>query len=371
MVHSPRRDEMSWRPWVLIREGVRSATSGGYRSLLVVAVMFLFILGPAIADGAEVASLIHDEADLALRGGFVLRILPSALQSVNIRAGACEQLKRQPTIETSGAILRSELVSVEQFPGTRIRVMDVTSGFLLATGFQTANRSPTVLIDPHLQDEFGIGIGSQLTLQPADEPSRTITVDGLIDSANIVPEVARAVVEVRAAIGPSTECYVRSMPGSYRWIRRGGAIGMTDAGAGVPTVFEVVPRGEGRSLSERYAMRLSRHLWLAAAIIIPLIAGFLRRTRQQELALYRALGTSRSELTVLLFVELLVLETLSAFLSAGVAVTWASLTDLPHDALATSTSAAARVVLLSLTIGLLTIPASIGSTSLQDDLKDR
>ncbi len=361
---------MSWRADCLAHEGARNVLRGGFRTLLVLGSIVIGVSVTVIAVGSQVDGFMVDEASLAGEGGFVLRALPGSNSPDGIDSARCENLRSQDGVVAAGSVVTSDFIELASFPGTRIRKVDVSPGLSGVFHLGIDPGAMGVFVDSSLREEFGLGVGSVPGVVDAPGGEESFPVVGVLTSTQGVEELRRALVAVVPPEGPGEACFVLARPDRYEALRDADLVALLPVDNSIALVSEVVPRGSGFSIGDRYRSRRTRHLWIVFGMMIVAVSELVRRTRRSELALYRSVGTSPVELTWLLIVENLWLSFLALPVIAGVLVIWVAVNHPFRASLAHGLHDGA-LILVVVVAQLPLMAAVAASRSVMDGLKDR
>ena len=306
-----------WRFRYLVRESVANLLSGGWRTVSLLVILMSVVAAAALFEAFSVSSILNRDVSLIQRGRYVLRISPGVDSPSGIDAGACARVAGQGGVLSSGAVLRSGLYEVSSTPGVRVRRISVTPG-LLET-LDLAGPGSAVIVGAELADELDVIEGSAIRLVVAGS-TETLVVDEVMAHPSVrFPEANRAVLVTGAPLGEAADCYVEAQPPVFDEYRT-GIVALESLAAAPPTVSGLVSVEQGETPGDRYARRPSRFASYAAAAVLCSLVAVSLQVRRSEIGVYRASGSSRPAVFVVLCSEYLILIALAVAMAADVLV---------------------------------------------------
>jgi len=306
--------EKEWRFRYLLREVIGNVVSGGWRTLLLAAILIAVMSSAALFEAISVSSILDRDINLIERGRYVVRITPGSDSPEAIDAAACDRLALQGGVVSSGAILRTGLFEVSSTPGVRARRISITPGLLAA--LDLGDPVSSVVVGAELAEELDVIAGSVMRMVVDGSPETLIVDEVMSGSSSRFPEANRAVLVANAPLGDAADCYVEIYPTVFDEYRVGVAA-LESLTSVAPNVSRLVSVEEGEAPGDRYAHRPSRFAALAAAAILCSIAAISLQARRSEIGVYRATGTSKSAVFIILFGEFVTLIAGAAVISAS------------------------------------------------------
>jgi len=307
-----------WRLGALVREGFCSVASSVVRSVLLVGVM------AATASTVVALDLASSRAAIELDG-----LLKSPGINVVVRSGGvidgskCGLLGRQLGIKRSGGVFGESVTGVIPSGGQQFKFVYGTLGLVqIFANSDLAHVGPGWIVSTGAASELGLSTGSYVRVGGSARPG---VVSAIVDVDARRPSNSRTISGVAPDRGDLTECWVEfeQLPGVgvHEAIR--GYFESPEAGSSLPLI-EIVPLLRGDETTQdpvgSFAERPSRDSWAVGIGIVSMVYLLSVWFRRGELALYRAVGTSRIELGIVGFVEcsLLLSGAIAGAVGAGV-----------------------------------------------------
>lgn len=361
---------MSRRPWpwpLLVGEGLRTALTGRWTSLLVVTVVAWTCAVIGGADALAVSRTPRAEQEWVDAGAYVLRVTgaPSEGRLRPVPAPACERLADVSGVsDTFWAQRRGDPESFAHVPGGRFSVVDVSPG---AFGFLAAEVPATasVLVSSGLAERVGLVDGAPVVVGTSGVlRARTSDVAVLGDDFDGV---------LLAPAGPRSRaetCFVRTDATHVA--------GVTQLAASVlgwdGTDAVVTPRLHSGQFtvdfSRAHEDRELRRGWAAGAGVLAMLWAVVQWFRRGHTAVYATFGVTAARRVVMQTAEWLALALagLAWGWSLGVVGAVALGADVRSALVQVSVQSAATVLVAS---ALVVLVALRPTGTLLDQLKDR
>lgn len=371
---------MSRRVWPLslaASEGVATARTGRWTSLLMALAVAWIVAAPGAADAVAVSRLIDDEQAWIDAGGYVF-VVTGAREDNNqnpVPATTCEGLASVDGIGASFAMQRTDATgTLSYIPGGRVSLYDVSAGALDFLGAAPAEGG-VLLATAGFVDRTGAADGDVVTIVRRAAPNTVpVASDPLtlraVDTAVIGEEFDGALLVPALLTTTADACYVRTDAAHADAVE--AALPALLAYEGKPAVPS--PRLFESEFtvdySHAYESRALRWVWVPAAALLGLLWAMLQWFRRAHVAIYATFGMKPAPRLVMQVSEWGVLASLGAVWGWGLGVVGAlALGAHPAQALGLVTfhgvltlcGATALVVLLGLR------PAG----TLLNELKDR
>jgi hypothetical protein len=316
-------ERRSWRLSALLREGWLAVSTGGFRvAILLLSTAAVSSLLSAV-EAAEVNTVVVREGAAVAGGLNVFVIAPGVGTTSGVDAAACEALSREDGIIASGAEFVARLENEVDFPSDRVNVSHATRGMLKVVGDDPAQMgglapatSSAAVVGTDVARRLGLGPGSIVRLGSPSAPD-TIVVAHLTDALRRYPYADRTIFEIEPAVGSARRCLVEMTAGAAPYLGKGGVFALADLSEVALTISPLIS-DSGLQPSTQYRERVSRYAALLSAIIILLLAEALRLARRAELGLYRAVGSSRLEIGMILAIEYICILAGSALISVPI-----------------------------------------------------
>ncbi len=308
---------MSWRISTLANEGIRNMVANPSRFVA----LFLVLSGTCAAlTYVELTSIskvidLH-EAYLERGSDVVVATAPGA-----IPRRACERLGALTGVEQAGSIAEGPLASLSSSPRTLFRLGLFSQGALGIHGVSrtvpaqsSAGRGFTA--GRELADELGLWLGAFVSLADSGATGQVIEV---VDSPVLNQTVQRWLVASVVPTGLADECWVRVSPG----VEMEYSEQMLDATfiglrSDLSTRPLVIVDDLARLPSVEFEGRASERFAAMAGVLVGALLVIGVALRRSELGLYRAVGTGRSGLVVLVACEVGAVLIFALFLGLGV-----------------------------------------------------
>jgi len=359
---------VTWRLRDLIVDGFRNVTGSPIRSVL------LGVAAAGIVGALVVAELSTTDDLLAFRDEFVAAggNVVVASNEQGLPAGRCAALQANPGIVATAAVALGEPVEVDHAPGTLFQTGAITTGGLAlfapdapATVAHIADRW---IVGTAAADELGLTEGMWLTIGDA-----TRKVGAVIDTETRNPQIARWILTIIPAAGTATQCWVEYEPGAATGRAEYLETVFADTGDGLITRPWIRLDEFARDPITELASRPQAGAWLPAGLLLAVIAWLATWFRRSHIGLYRAVGTTPTQLLILGAIETvtpLVVGAAAGF--AWATASWvAAHTGYPTtDQLTIALRTTASVVLLTAATAPLLWPIT-ARQSIAQQLKDR
>jgi hypothetical protein len=289
-------------PWRLAaREGLDTATTGRWTSLLVMVAVAWACAIPGAADAVGVTRSVEGERAWLDAGGrvFVVTGARDAQNQTNpVPAAACDALSRVEGIDASFALkFTSAVGSLAYIPEGRVSLYEVSPGALAFLGAEPAPGG-SVLATVGFADRTGVVSGDQVRVtrragpnaNPATSDPLTVTV---VDSAVLGDEYEGSLL-LPYSPSPSDAtadlCYVRTDTAHYEavasavgaWLEYGGKAAIAN-----PRLFS----GDFTvDYTRAYEDRPLRWVWVPSAALLALVWGMIQWFRRGQVAIYATFG---------------------------------------------------------------------------------
>ena len=289
---------MTWRLGSLTREAVANLAANRLRTLALVVVVASCLGSLAFLEVRQASDLLAFEASYRTAGGYVAVVRENG----GISAATCNSLNGSTGVIAAGAVSMTGQATFASAPGVLFQSAQVTwpAVRVWAPGTRfVPPATPYVLAGPALASELGVRAG--LFLQPRGDPPALLAA--VLDSGARDPQTGRWLIEVVPPTGSAQECWVEFTPQTFEAGVSSVAARFT-TGDHVPTVQRYTQRDQfSRSPAQELASRPQRFGWIAVAGLVAALFGLVAWFRRADLGLYLALGTTRSQLTLMLAVE--------------------------------------------------------------------
>ncbi|MCJ7827017.1 MAG: hypothetical protein MUP36_02105, partial [Demequinaceae bacterium] len=286
-----------WPLRLAAREGVDTARTGRWTSLLVVLAVAWASAVPGAADAVGVTQLVEDEHSWVEAGGHVFVVEGARTDGMPnpIPAPACERLNQYEGIDASFALTRTNASgSLSHIPGARPTLYEVTPGVYQFLGLEPdvegtviatsgfARRTGVMDGDPAIViRRAGFGVSAMesdlIRLAVADASIMGEEFDGAFLVPSLVPETANA-------------CYVRTDAAHHTAVA--AALPGLLSYNGKPAIPN--PRlfsGEFTvDYTTAYEDRPLRWVWVATAGALGLLWGIVQWFRRSQIAIYATFG---------------------------------------------------------------------------------
>lgn len=291
---------MSRRKWPLplsVREGVATARSGRWVSLLVGIAIAWVVAAPGAADAVAVSRLVDNEQAWIDAGGHVYVVSGAGHDNSQnpIPASVCDHLSSIEGIEASFAASRSDATgTLSYIPGGRVSLYEVSAGVLEFLGVPPAERG-IVLATHSFVDRTGATDGDVVRLELQEtsgtEPllSDPLTLR-VVDTDNLGDEFDGALLVPTRSTANADTCYVRTNAAHDSAVQ--AALPALLAYNGDPAIPG--PRLFESDFTVDYAHayqdRPLRWVWVPAAALLGLLWAMLQWFRRSHVAIYATFG---------------------------------------------------------------------------------
>jgi hypothetical protein len=298
----------TWRLSELVREARGNL---GPRQVLFGAVAVVVLSSLGILTGLSATRALEQERDRRAAGG--LTWVADRSDERPLAAASCEALNRVDGVAAAGGVVDGIAVSVYPFVGANpLPVRQVTPHALAA--WTDEHYGTTLVLGRDLEALGQAALGSTIVNESGTEVG---IIGARLDPAVPVGALRASVLVTVAPTAPLSACWVRMQPGAYSV--GGQVLGPAFAGQGA-RVSEFLPASRGPSPYERWADFAGIQPWIAAGALLVIVAALLAWTRRSELAVYRAFGTTRRQLAVVLWIETLAVLVVAASLAGSLSL---------------------------------------------------
>ncbi len=289
-------------PWRLAaREGLETAATGRWTSLLIVVAVAWACAVPGAADAVGVTREVEGERAWLDAGGrvFVVTGAREANGGVNpIPAATCDALSGIDGIAASFALKRTNAVgSLSYIPEGRVSLYDVTPGAFAFLGAEPSPRGSVLVTDGFVhrtgvRDGEAVVVTRRAGFEASAATSDPLTV-AVVDSAVLGEEFDGSLL-VPYAPSPSDSaadaCYVRTDTAHYdavssaagAWLAHGGKPAIAN-----PRLFS----GDFTvDYTRAYEDRPLRWVWVPTAALLALVWGMIQWFRRGYVAIYATFG---------------------------------------------------------------------------------
>lgn len=295
---------MSARAWpvrLAAREGLATARTGRWTSLLMALAVLWLVAAPAAADAVSVSRLIDDEQAWIDAGGHVYVVTGAKTDGEQnpIPVQACESLRGVTGVLGAFALARTQDAgTLSQIPGGRASLYDVSSGALPFLGAAPADGG-AVLATAGFAERTGVVDGETDTvvrrgpLGTVPDASDPLTVR-VVNTAIMGDEFDGALL-VPSQLGPTADsCYVRTDAAHDQALA--SALPALLAHEGDPAIPN--PRLFASDFTVDYSHafeeRPLRWLWVPAAALLGLLWAMLQWFRRSHVAIYATFGMGQA-----------------------------------------------------------------------------
>lgn len=374
--HGRRR----WPLALAAREGLATARTGRWTSLLVIVTVAWAVAAPGVADALAVSDLLRSERAWIDAGGRVLVVTGARASgaALPIPAQACEALAGLDGVEATFALRRTAGTgSVAQVPGGRATIDEVSPGALVFLGAVPSPRG-VVLATAGFAARTGVADGDPVTvLRTSSQPGlpaagttsdpRTLRV---ADTTSMGEDVDGALLVPALLTGPADACYVRTDAARHDAVVAVlPALLAHDGRPAVPHPRLVESRFT-TDYSTAFQDRPLRWLWVPAAALLGLLWAMLQWFRRTHVAIYATFGMPPASRLVMQVSEWTVLAAVGGLVGWAIGVVGALALGARSAPALTLTSAHAALTLL--TASVLVVLLGLRPTgTLLHALKDR
>lgn len=286
-----------WPLSLAAREGVATARTGRWTSLLMVLAVAWIVAAPGAADAIGVTRLLEDERAWIDAGGHVF-VVTGAYEEGRpnpIPADVCDRLSRIDGIDASFALKYSDANgTVAHIPGGRASIYDVSAGVSAFLGVEPASGG-VVIATAGFADRTGVRDGDPVIVVRRAGPDTTAaTSDPLTvrvaDTFAMGEEFDGALLIPARLTGTADKCYVRTDAAHFAAVE--AALPAYLAYGGKPATPN--PRLSSGDFTVHYTHayedRSLRWLWVPAAALLGLLWAMLQWFRRSQVAIYATFG---------------------------------------------------------------------------------
>ncbi len=273
---------MTWKPKDLVEEATRRVTPRHWLPTLLVFVLAAGLAVGSATDLFRAEKLFYDQ----LAGGVTVLEIRSP-DDDKLSSSNCAALSRNPAVISAGGIGSKQ--DVQWSPsGVSLTLADVSLG-ALRVWWPQAPAKGGLFVGPDLANSMGVPPGAAVSVDGGEVRVTSALPDSMKDA------ILRASVVRVVHLPPEVSvCLVRTLPGYEQ------AIDAVIAAAFPGQPLQITPYVRTDSLSaspsELLSQSSSSWMWIAAAGAVAIalaLRGLMSRT---ETGIYRAVGTTRSEL---------------------------------------------------------------------------
>lgn len=292
-----RVSRQPWPPRLAIAEGLATARTGRWTSLLVVVVVAWLCAAPGAADAVVVSDLVRQEQAWVQAGAFVYRVEGSAPDGVRnpVPVGACERLAQADGVQGAFSARRDQAnARLARVPGGQVSLVHVSPG---AVGFFGSTDDPrgVALLTAGLAERTGSVEGEPVRVLRSAGPGAAPTSSDLL-RVRVVPttqlgEDYDGVLMVPTALEQTADaCFVRTDPAHAAAVEE--LLPSALAWDGLPAkaasrLFE----GEFTvDFTTAYQDRTLRWGWLACGLLGGLVWALVQWFRRSQTAIYATFG---------------------------------------------------------------------------------
>lgn len=285
-------------PWRLAAsEGVATARTGRWTSVLMMVAVAWLVAAPGAADARMVTQLIEDERAWIDAGGYVFVVTGARVDGANnpVPAQICDRLSRIDGIDASFALKRTNAsAATTHIPGGRASVYDVSPGAVTFLGAGPVDGG-LVLITAGFAERTGMTSGDAVqVVRRAGFDVAPGTSDVLeaqvVDSQVMGEEFSGSLLMPTNLTGDADECYVRTDAAHVQAVE--AALPAYLAHEGMPAIPN--PRlfsGEFTvDYTNAYAERPLRWVWVASAAMVGVLWAMMQWFRRSHTAIYATFG---------------------------------------------------------------------------------
>lgn len=264
------------------------------------------VVGAAVISlpAMDCRSLILEwsKQEAAGRSTYVVTAVSSSLS-----ASLCDAAGRIEGVRGAGAVLQRYPATTSLGSTSKIDVVRVTPGYLLAAWNEVAPIAWSAAAPVDLAHRFGLVPGSTfLTATRATGGGETsrVTVDWVPSQRSRVAGINDSIIEASPAIGTASECLITANPGQRDSVRV-AISGWFGKGYRVAPFLQ--PSALVANPDVAFAARPSQWIALVAPLMVVGVRGVFLFSRRGELALYRTLGMKFSEVARMISTEFLLI----------------------------------------------------------------
>lgn len=285
-----------WPLRLAAREGVATARTGRWTSLLLVIVVAWSVAAGA-ADAGAVTRLVEGERAWIDAGGYVFVVTGARQDEVEnpVPADVCDRLRRIDGIEASLALTRGDANgSLSHIPGGRASIFAVSSGAATFLGVESATTG-IVIGTLGFADRTGTRDGDLVRVSQRTSHSAPAGVSDpltlrVVDSAVLGEEYDGAML-MPSQLGPTADvCFVRTDAAHSSAVE--AALPSYLAYDGQPAVPSprLFESDFTVDYTHAYEDRQLRYLWVATAALLGLMWALLQWFRRSHVAIYATFG---------------------------------------------------------------------------------
>jgi len=294
---SRRTSRRAWPLSLAAREGVATARTGRWTSLLVVLAVAWIVAAPGAADAVAVSQLIDDEQAWIDAGGHVYVVTGARTDNSQnpIPAPVCDRLSAIDGIDASFALSRTdETGTLSYIPGGRVSLYDVSAGALDFLGVEPSDGG-TVLATVGFVDRTGAADGDVVRIVrrgavgTVATPSDPLTLRA-VDTTMMGEEFDGALLVPARLTGDADACYVRTNAAHDAAVEAALPALLADNGDPAipnPRLFE---SDFTVDYTHAYKDRPLRWVWVPAAALLGLLWAMLQWFRRSHVAIYATFG---------------------------------------------------------------------------------
>jgi hypothetical protein len=366
-----------WPLGLSAREGVATARTGRWTSVLIVIAVGWVIAAPSIADAMGVTRLIESERAWIDAGGYVFVVTGAreADAEAPVPAGVCDRLARIDGIDASFALKRvGARGSVGHVPGGQATIYDVSAGALEFLRVEPDPRG-VVVATTGFAERTGIADGDPVTVVRRAAPGTVAATSDLLtarvaDTATLGEEYDGALLMPARLTDTADACFVRTDAAHHSAVEAALPTQLAhDGRSAIPN-----PRLFASEFTVDYTTafgdRPLRWLWAPAAALLGLLWAMLQWFRRSQVAIYATFGMRAPSRLVMQVSEWAMLAGIGALFGWAIGVTGALALGARSAQALGLTSAHAGLTLIGAT--LLVIMLGLRPTgTLLNALKDR
>lgn len=289
---------MSWKLRSVAGEAVRNFLSAPIRSVGLLCLFASLIGSLAMAELAFTGGLINFTKQYEQSGGYVV----VASSDGGLSAARCEGLNSRPEIVAAGGVVETGSEYLATAPATIISTASVTSGLLAVldpTAQHGAITSEGTAMGQALATELSLNAGTWINLDRVGP----MPIGAVVDTEDRNPYVSRTLFAIAPSTGAVDECWVEFRPGAFNAALPYVQTLFSDAGSELSVRPWILLDEFSRNPTVDLANRTQRLAWILIAVLASLMAWLMIWFRRSELGLYRALGTARSAVSLLVQIE--------------------------------------------------------------------
>ena len=292
-----------------------------------------------------------------------------------LSAATCDAFNARSDVRSAGGFRDAGIDYLGTSPSIRFPTAEFTSGLLPIwdpSSSISTSRSTGIVLGRALADDTGATTGTLL------EPARLglVQVGKILATTNRNELQAGWLLMATAPVGMIDECWIEWESGQEGPGRALATAAFAGA-MGEISVHSLVALGDhARSLADEFSQRPGKALLPIAGLLAAVVLCLLTWFRRAELALYRAVGTSRRELWLLCYMDTTILLLVGGFLGllwASCASQWSrTMAEVPVPG-AVGASVVVRTTALALASVVLlgSLSFLLVRTDVSRDLKDR